>query len=214
MTHCTSFNFDAFASAYAWPGIDRTKQWHVRLNMAVTTSGQYVDATGQSAGMSSPDDRRLLKIIRLGAHAIIVGAATIRAEGWNLPASGILVVLSQSQSLPWDSCPDRSRVHVFSNVTRPKNLVRTLAESGMTNILIEGGGSVARQFAADNLFDDVCLTVVSEGNSVENLFSALVGLLDIAPHDFDLISHVRIGQSASVFGFWRRAIDSLHPAEH
>lgn len=214
MTLSTAINFDAFASTYAWPESAQTGQWHVRLNMAVTSSGQYVDASGQSAGLSSPEDRRLLKIIRSGAHSIVVGAATIRAEGWNLPASGILVVLSRSQNLPWESCPDRSRVRVLSNVTRPTDLVRTLSESGMTNILIEGGGSVARQFAAENVFDDVCLTVASESDSVDNLLSALVGLLDVSPHDFDLISRVRIRQSTSVFGFWRRAIDSPQPAEH
>jgi len=206
-----SIDFDALAETYAWPSADNAHQTHVRLNMAIRVDGGFVDAEGKSKGVSSSEDRRLLKIIRSGAQAILVGANTIRAEGWNLPETGMLFVLTRTEDLPWETCPDRNRVRTISGMTSPQQILQIIREAGGHNILIEGGGSVARQFAAKNLFDDVCLTVQleTESSATETtLKGALTGLLDVSPLSYDLISRVSVVRPPSVFTLWRRAIDS------
>ena len=113
MTLASGVDFEALSATYAWPSTEHVNNTFVRLNMAVTVTGGFVDGEGQSIGLSSTDDRRLLKIIRSGAQAILVGASTIRAEGWNLPATGVLVVLTESGNLPWETCPEPDRVRVI-----------------------------------------------------------------------------------------------------
>ena len=223
MTLASGVDFEALSATYEWPTTEHALQPHIRLNMAVTVSGDYVDEAGQSNGLSSTDDRRLLKIIRSGAQAILVGARTIRAEGWNLPATGVLVVLTESGNLPWETCPEPDRVRVISGIKSPQEIVQILHESGERNILVEGGRSVARQFAAAGLFDDVCLTVnlgnerrVTDDfyNSDTALEAALIGLLRVESGSYDLISKVGVASPPSVFTLWRRAISSPPPAAH
>ena len=213
-------NFDELTAFYAWPSERQPLRRHVRLNMAVTVSGDFVDPLGLSTGLSSPEDRLLLKIIRSGADAILVGAGTIRAEGWNLPPTGTLFVLSRTENLPWNTCPDTSRVRIITGAKTPQEILNFLGHEGIQQVLVEGGGSVARQFARVNLFDDVCLTVTLEsehdGWDTEErnrqLSRAFAGLLGVPPEMYDLMSTFPVAQTPLVFARWRRAISSPPPA--
>lgn len=98
---------------YPWPS-DGT---HLRANMVMTLTGAIADAAGSSRGISSPADRRLLGLLRRRCDALLVGAGTIRAEGYSplrsayadiRIASGqrpapVLVVVSRTLDLPLDS---------------------------------------------------------------------------------------------------------------
>ena len=192
------------AEVFAWPAQGQ----HIRLNMAVDVNGGFTDASGRSSGLSSPEDRNHLKMIRSGADAIVVGAGTIRAEGWNLPRTGMLYVLSTRGNLPWETCPDPERVTVLEGSQSVHDVVQTLATPGVQRILVEGGGSVARQFAAAQLFDDVCLTVSSEIGRPQSEAAtlALERLLDVSADSYDLVSIVPVATTPSVFTLWRRAL--------
>lgn len=226
-------DFETLAQRYAWPAGTSDTASYVRLNMAVAGDGESIDAAGTSTGLSFAEDRRLLKTIRSDAQAVVVGASTVRAEGWNLPATGLLVVLSTSGNLPWATCPDRERVRVSAQSSSMRELINGLAEEGVHNVLVEGGVSIARLFAQENLFDDVCLTVsanpsvlttatapaaavatTAAAGDADGALRALRGLLGDDGHSFDLVSLVPAAQADAVFTLWRRALDSPQLTAH
>ncbi len=65
------------AEAYAYPS---TGPW-LRANMVASADGAAT-RSGLTEGLGGPADRRLLSILRALADVVIVGAATVRAEGY------------------------------------------------------------------------------------------------------------------------------------
>ncbi|QCB93776.1 dihydrofolate reductase family protein [Cellulomonas shaoxiangyii] len=55
---------------------------HVRGNMVGTLDGGGVGPDGRSNSLSSPADRRLFRVLRALADVVLVGAGTVRAEGY------------------------------------------------------------------------------------------------------------------------------------
>lgn len=55
---------------------------HVRANMVGTLDGGGVGPDGRSASISSPADRRLFRVLRALADVVLVGAGTVRVEGY------------------------------------------------------------------------------------------------------------------------------------
>lgn len=54
----------------------------VRANMVGSLDGGGVGPDGRSASISSPADRRLFRVLRALADVVLVGAGTVRAEGY------------------------------------------------------------------------------------------------------------------------------------
>jgi riboflavin biosynthesis pyrimidine reductase len=65
------------AEAYAYPG---TTPW-LRANMVAGVDGAATHE-GRSGGLGGEADRRLLSILRALADVVVVGAGTVRAEGY------------------------------------------------------------------------------------------------------------------------------------
>jgi riboflavin biosynthesis pyrimidine reductase len=65
------------AEAYAYPA---TAPW-LRANMVASADGAATH-DGRTEGLGGPADRRLLSLLRALADVVIVGAATVRAEGY------------------------------------------------------------------------------------------------------------------------------------
>ena len=64
------------AELYAYP----RERW-LRANMVSSADGAgFLD--GRSEGLSSEDDRRLFRVLRVLADVILVGAGTARTEGY------------------------------------------------------------------------------------------------------------------------------------
>jgi riboflavin biosynthesis pyrimidine reductase len=63
-------------AAYAWP--DRTM---LRVNFVTSVDGA-VAVEGYSAGLGSPSDKRVFDLLRRTCDAVIVGAGTLRHEGY------------------------------------------------------------------------------------------------------------------------------------
>ena len=184
---------DDLAVLYAWP----TEQC-VRLNMVLDAAGLSTGHDNTSHSLASAADRRVLREIRREAEVIIVGAKSVRREGWFLPPTGSLFVLSGSGDLPWKDCPDRTRVHVFSE---PSALIHAALKAGR-RILCEGGLSTANIIDERLGFDQVALTV--HGDSEEAL-----GLITGLPLNFaEQHSLASSENSEERFVLWRRAIPS------
>ncbi len=211
MTPAGGIDFETLVKKYRWPSHTNDSRASVRLNMAVDAAGESIDPAGSSTGLSFTEDRQLLKAIRFDADAVVVGASTVRAEGWNLPPTGVLVVLSKSGNLPWATCPERERVRVISQSDSMRSIVSSLEEQGMFNILVEGGVSIARLFAQENLFDEVCLTVSLGDANAEATVAvsrALEKLLAVDSQSFERVSLVPAVTVHAVFTLWRRALNS------
>jgi riboflavin biosynthesis pyrimidine reductase len=67
------------AHAYPWPDRD---VW-IRANMVVTVDGRAQAADGLTADISSPEDKRVFGWLRASADAVLVGAGTVRDEGYH-----------------------------------------------------------------------------------------------------------------------------------
>ncbi|QGQ20997.1 deaminase [Cellulomonas sp. JZ18] len=55
---------------------------HVRANMVATLDGAGAGPDGRSASISSPADRRMFRVLRALADVVLVGAGTVRVEGY------------------------------------------------------------------------------------------------------------------------------------
>jgi len=66
------------AEAYAYPP---GRNW-LRANMAASADGAATDPGGLSGGLSGPADREVFGVLRGLADAVLVGARTVRAEGY------------------------------------------------------------------------------------------------------------------------------------
>jgi len=139
---------------------------------------------GRSVGLGHPADRELLRGLRSAADAVLVGAATVRAERYAAlfdgPERKPIGIVTRSGDVPWDVglfAEGDSPVVVYSGVglTPPgevaapvrvapaPDLAAALADlgehEGARVVLCEGGPRVLRALVADGLIDDLLLTV-------------------------------------------------------
>lgn len=101
------------SDAYAWPAGPWT-----RAMMLTTLNGAIAGPDGRSGSISSHTDRLIFNEVRRLADAVLVGAATIRAERYNamrarpehqearaaagLRPAPVVVIVSRTLDLPWD----------------------------------------------------------------------------------------------------------------
>lgn len=71
----------------------------LRINLIAAVSGDAAGADGTSDTLSNPADRSILKAIRDVADAVVVGAASVRAEGYRVPSKARLAVVTSSGDL-------------------------------------------------------------------------------------------------------------------
>lgn len=191
MLESTEQSDQALREIYAWP-VSRT----FRLNLLVTTDG-IVGPDGTSQSLTNSEDRRILRAIRAEADVVIVGAESVRKEGWYFPPHGRLIVLSSTGSLPWETCPDSSRVFVAPSASA---IVHNLAETE-TRVLCEGGLATAELIAERIGFDEIALSSENE------FFPQAVNFLRIRD-EFTLVAQLKNSAHKMTFRFWRRAVGS------
>lgn len=71
----------------------------VRLNMITSLTGAAVGSDGTSETLTSRVDRSILGIIRAAADVVLVGASTVRAEGYLAPRTAALAVVTTTGRL-------------------------------------------------------------------------------------------------------------------
>ncbi|PZU38745.1 MAG: hypothetical protein DI573_09125 [Microbacterium sp.] len=71
----------------------------VRLNMITSLTGSAAGPDGTSESLSNRADRAVLGVIRGHADVVIVGAQSVRAEGYIVPRSARLAVVTRSGDL-------------------------------------------------------------------------------------------------------------------
>ncbi|HSP76584.1 MAG TPA: dihydrofolate reductase family protein [Cryobacterium sp.] len=160
---------------------------YLRVNMIASLNGGVAGSDGTSDSLSSRLDRRILGVIRELADVVLIGAGSVRAEGYVVPARAALAVVTSSGDLAGhrlgDSahpqpvfifCPSSavgrvaaatagSRATVVplddeNGLLAPATILAALHTLGLTRIVCEGGPVLAGQFFAADLVDEFCLS--------------------------------------------------------
>src|SRR3954451_16319297 len=78
--HLDDVDDDDLAAAYAWPA-EVARRPVLRANMVASIDGGTA-VDGKTAGLGSDADQRVFAVMRDLADVLLVGAGTIRAEGY------------------------------------------------------------------------------------------------------------------------------------
>jgi riboflavin biosynthesis pyrimidine reductase len=155
-------------AAYAWP--DRTM---LRVNFVTSVDGA-VAVEGYSAGLGSPSDKRVFDLLRRTCDAVIVGAGTLRHEGYGPmldldPAHTMLAdapvrpIVVTNASAPADQIEALSAVADVltcgDTVVDLNAAVTELARKGHRRLLCEGGPYLLGTLTAADAVDEMCLTI-------------------------------------------------------
>jgi riboflavin biosynthesis pyrimidine reductase len=140
-------------------------------NMVSSADGAAT-LTGRSGGLSSPADRDLFHRLRGVADLVLVGASTVRAEGYG-PARGDdpppIAVVSGSLALDWGSRffteAEARPIVVTSAAADPERVAEAervadvVVAGDHRVVLCEGGPSLLAEIATADCLDELCLTV-------------------------------------------------------
>lgn len=161
----------------------------VRLNMITTITGATAGADGTSNTITSRTDRYVLGAIRRHSDVVVVGAETVRAEGYVLPKTARLAIVTSSGDLAGRIsaegredrppalvlCPESAADSVRrvlqdapaevvpvpsdGDRLRPPTILAALHARGLLRVVCEGGPALATQFVAAGVVDEVCVTI-------------------------------------------------------
>lgn len=182
----TEFDLDADDASGTLDDLYRpTRPRWLRLNLVASVNGNAAGADGTSETLTSRTDRRILGSIRRNADVVLVGASSVRAEGYFLPRSAPLAILTGSGDLgghriPADVaegrvlvlCPPTASATVRSSLggaaarileldgprIDPAAAIAALHGLGHDSIVCEGGPSLAAQLLDAELVDELCLS--------------------------------------------------------
>lgn len=156
----------------------------LRVNMVSTVDGAAQGDDGVTDSINNAPDKRVFHALRSYADVIVVGAGTVRTEGYR-PTEKPIVVLSRSGEVPptlRNAAPGKvlmatvehapgledarallgdENVLVLGAYAIDFVLLRTaLAARGWSQVLSEGGPYALHDMLASGAVDEVCLTIV------------------------------------------------------
>lgn len=170
---------DELARAYAPGG----EPW-LRVNFVSTVDGAAQGSDGVSKSINNAADKRVFDALRSWADCLVVGAGTLRAEGYDVPRLP-LVVVSRSANLPptlrdapcgrilmatvasadglaevREHLGEENVLVLGEDEIDLPELKRELAERGWADQLCEGGPSLFADLLAAGVVDELCWTIV------------------------------------------------------
>lgn len=201
-------------------------QW-LRINLVASVSGSAAGSDGTSETLTNRSDRRILGVIRELSDVVLVGAASVRAEGYRLPKRSRLAVVTATGDLSGHrlgmvdptlvtvvcagSAVPRVRetlgdaeiltVDATNNRISPAELVAAVRDAGYLSIVCEGGPGLASQLIGASLVDDLCLTTSPVVGSVSLPLLERVGL----PETPATLGHLMVDDASYVFARWALA---------
>lgn len=209
---------ERIAALYPPPGL--------RVNLVASVDGGTADAAGTTAGLTSGADRVILGAIRSVSDTVLIGAATLRAEGDLIPRSTHLTVLTTTGDFSGavvrdDIEPDRILVVGPSGAEERARrtfrapfeyfavdgdravplpvMLSTLRERGLAHIVCEGGPRLVGQLLAAGLVDELCLTTVPR---LLGTASVLFGGASGGAADLEL-AHLLADDGGALYARWR-----------
>jgi riboflavin-specific deaminase-like protein len=168
----------------------------VRVNMVAALDGA-ITVEGRSGGLGSEADRRVFRALRALTDVVLVGAGTVRNEGYGPPrlpdeaqaarrARGQsrlprIAVVSRSLRIDWGhrffaEAPPDARPMVVTCADAPEEARARAAE--VADLIVAGRDEVDLAAALDRLGADGVRSVLCEGGPSLNSALLAVGLLD------------------------------------
>jgi riboflavin biosynthesis pyrimidine reductase len=165
---------------YLLPGLDT-----LRINLVASVSGSAAGADDTSETLTNRADRKILGVIRRGSDVVLVGAASVRAEGYQLPRTAPLAIVTSTGKLgghrltldsdrfaPLVLCPASAADTALDGLPGAEavvvpdsdgqmsatDILSALRARGLRRIVCEGGPSLAGQMLDAGLVDELCLS--------------------------------------------------------
>jgi riboflavin biosynthesis pyrimidine reductase len=170
---------DELAAAYT----PEREPW-LRVNFVSTVDGAAQGSDGVSTSINNDADKRVFDALRRRAHCLVVGAGTLRDEGYDVPSMPLVVVSRSADIPPTLRAAPRGRV-LMATVTSSDGLAAAreslgeenvlelgqdeidlvalkaaLVDRGWTEQLCEGGPSLFADMLAAGVVDELCWTIV------------------------------------------------------
>ncbi len=124
----------------------------VRLNMVASLDGAaWLD--GRSGPLGGAKDQELMELLRMMADVVMVGANTVRIEGYK----GNLI---SDESREWRIANGLSAKPIFE-IVHLKEVAEVVRRHAGRHILCEGGPHIFGALAGLDTIDEVCLTIGS-----------------------------------------------------
>ncbi|PZQ91509.1 MAG: pyrimidine reductase [Leifsonia xyli] len=159
----------------------------IRVNLIASVDGSARGDDGTSETLSSRADRAVLGAIRAESDVVLVGAASLRAEGYLLPRTARLATLTASGDYrgarPGEVDdpekllvlgPETARARTAETLAAPHTFIAlpadaagridpavalaALADAGAPRIVCEGGPALAGELLAAGLVGELCLS--------------------------------------------------------
>lgn len=193
-------------------------EW-LRLNLITSVTGAASGSDGTSETLTSAVDRRILGVIRELADVVLVGAQSVRAEGYQQPRRSRIAILTASGDLagnriettgedaaPIVICPPGAVEAVRSSIAdphlvvlepvdgllQPHAVVSALRSLGLASIVCEGGPALAAQLLDAGLVEEFCLATSPR---IGGAPFPVLGSAPIAEHRVALTSLLRDDES-------------------
>lgn len=162
-----------------------------RANFVVNLDGEFHDEGGSSRGISSLEDRSLLKRLRQLSDVVLVSAKTASVEKLSstklstlaivagasflkgIPAltesDPVLVIAPRNSSVPLalDGSTTATTVWVSNlvpNRISPLELLAAVGSLGFESPIVEFGPNFLRQMVAAGVIDELCLTITKQSH--------------------------------------------------
>lgn len=181
MQHLDDVSDDELADRYAYP--PGAEQPYVRANFISTLDGAATGENGRTDSINDPADHRVFALLRALSDVILVGAGTVRDEGYGragtparwqdlrtalgLAEHPTIAVVSRSLDLPsalLDPTSDAGGlVVVTTQDADPARLADVTARVGPTQVVQSGRGSVDLVGALERLAGMGLRRVLTEG---------------------------------------------------
>lgn len=159
-------------------------EW-LRLNLISTVTGSTRGSDGTSETLTNPVDRRILGVIRELSDVVLIGAQSLRAEGYQHPRRSRLAVVTLSGNLqghhieapegatPIVICPESATQRVLDYLPEAElivlearadgipvgDIIHALRARGLSSIVCEGGPTLVAQVLDAGLVDEFCLSI-------------------------------------------------------
>jgi riboflavin biosynthesis pyrimidine reductase len=141
----------ALADLYAYPDPMPPSGW-VRANMVSTLDGSACGRDGLSGTISSPVDKAAFGVLRGLADVVLVGASTVRAEGYHRPGANpafgdrrrrasqrpapVLAIVTRGGDVPSELFQGHSPAYLVTTATADVDRLRSLA--GADQVIVAG----------------------------------------------------------------------------
>jgi riboflavin biosynthesis pyrimidine reductase len=222
LPHLSDLSDDELAEVYA--PLDRP--W-LRVNFVSTVDGAAQGGDGLSRSINNPVDKRVFDALRSNADCLVVGAGTLRDEGYSVPRLP-LVVVSRSGEVP-ESLREAPEGRILMATTAAAEglaasrsllgdeqvmvlgedtvdlveLKSRLAARGWVDQLSEGGPGLFAAMLEAGVVDELCLTVVPR--LLGGDFTRITGGADL---DVALTPHTLLEEEGTLLGRWLVAAGS------